>query len=88
MTFPGAAFTVPAGVDERGIISGSYYVGDLSPGGNAVSHGFFLRHGTYTTFDAPRAGVTSTFIQAMNEADQITGCYVDAKGTHGFVHTP
>ncbi len=88
VAFPGASFTIPRGVDEAGTVSGYYFVGDLTQGGNAAGHGFFLRHGTYTTYDVPRAGVTSTFIQAMNEAEQITGCYVDARGTHGFIRTP
>ncbi len=86
--YPGATLTVPAGVDEAGTIAGTYLTGDISVSGNAVSHGFFLRHGTYRTFDVPVPGATSTVIQGMNEADQITGCYTDAKGTHGFVHTP
>ena len=40
VTYPGASYTIPSGVDESGTISGTYYVGDLSPGGTAVSHGF------------------------------------------------
>ena len=85
--FPGAALTEPAGVDEAGTISGNYLTGDLT-GGRATSHGFFLRHGVYKTYDVPRAGVISTVIAGMNEAEQITGCYTDAKGTHGFIRTP
>ncbi len=86
--YPGATLTSPAGVDEAGTVSGTYFVGDLSPGGSAVGHGFFLRHGAYTTFDVPVAAATSTYIEGMNEAEQITGCYMDAKGLHGFVRTP
>ncbi len=85
--YPGSSLTVPAGVDEAGTISGYYFTGDLSMG-SAVGHGFFLRHGAYTTFDVPVAGAAATYIQGMNEAEQITGCYTDAKGTHGFVRTP
>ncbi len=86
VNYPGASFTIPAGVDEAGTISGTYLVGDITVPGNAVSHGFFLRNGDYRSFDVP--GASSTTIQAMNEAEQITGCYTDTKGTHGFVHTP
>jgi hypothetical protein len=82
--FPGATFIVPAGVDEAGVISGTYFLGQVSS--TSPSHGFFLRHGTYTTYDVP--GASSTVIQGMNEADQITGCYTDSKGTHGFIQTP
>jgi hypothetical protein len=88
VTYPGSTFTIPSGVDESGTISGTYQVGDPAPGATVVSHGFFLRHGIYTTYDVPRRGVTGTAIQGMNEADQITGCYTDAKGTHGFIRTP
>jgi hypothetical protein len=55
-----------------------------------VAHGF-LRHpdGSFTTFDAPRAGTGSgqgTFPQAINQAGVITGSYSDAKFvSHGFV---
>ena len=86
VNYPGSSLTVPAGVDEAGTISGTYYVGDLSMPDSVVTHGFFLRHGAYTSFDFPRA--KSTVVQAMNEADQVTGCYTDARGTHGFVRTP
>ena len=88
INFPGATYTFPAGVDEAGIISGTYTMSDLAPGSSTVTHGFFLRHGTYTSFDVPVKGATSTNIGAMNEADQITGCYIDIKGYHGFIRTP
>ncbi len=88
VNYPGASLTAPAGVDEAGTISGTYLVGDISVPGKTTSHGFFLRHGTYTPFDVPVPGATSTVIQGMNEAEQITGCYTDAKGTHGFLRTP
>ncbi len=88
VNFPGASLTIPAGIDARGTITGSYLTGDPSTPASLVGHGFFLRDGTYTTYDVPRPGVTTTYIQGMNEAEQITGCYTDAKGTHGFLRTP
>jgi hypothetical protein len=86
VAYPGAAFTFPTGVDQAGTISGSYIIVPNTQSTYIPSHGFFLRHGTYSTYDVP--GATSTGIQGMNEADQITGCYTDKGGTHGFIRTP
>jgi hypothetical protein len=88
VAYPGNTFTFPTGVDEKGNISGSYVLIDSATGNPTSTHGFFLRHGVYTTYDVPRAGVMATSIGGMNEAGQITGCYADAKGTHGFIRTP
>jgi hypothetical protein len=87
VSYPGNTFTLPTGVDEKGTITGSYVVIPAT-GNTSPSHGFFLRHGVYTTYDVPLSGVTATAIEGMNEAGQITGCYTDAKGTHGFLQTP
>ena len=86
VTYPGSSFTIPTGVDKNGTISGSYIV--IGSGTPPQSHGFFRRRGVYTTYDVPLAGVTATAINAMNEAGQITGCYTDPTGTHGFIAAP
>jgi hypothetical protein len=86
VSYPGAAFTTPTGVDTQGTVSGSYVIID-NASGNTSTHGFFLRHGVYKTYDAPLTGVTGTSIEGMNEAGQFTGCYANANGTHGFTST-
>jgi hypothetical protein len=78
------ALTFPHGVDAQGRISGSYYV---STAPNVVAaHGFLLRGGTYRTWDVP--GAIWTQILGANGRGQITGCFKDTHGIHGFVATP
>lgn len=80
---PGALLTNPSGVDQAGRVSGTYYSGDPN---NPVSHGFLLQDGVYTSWDVP--GASSTEILGGNNSGQITGCYADQTGEHGFWATP
>ena len=81
---PGATVgTYPRGVDSQDRISGSYDTGTQT---QPVSNGFLLRDGIYATWNV--AGATATEIDGANEAGQITGCYTDTTGTHGFIATP
>jgi len=43
------------------------------------------RDGAITVFDAPNA--VKTILFSINPAGAITGYYVDANGTHGFVRS-
>lgn len=81
--------TFPAGINARGVITGSYI--DL----NNVYHGFLRNpNGKFTTFEAPGADITAgsyngTSPSSINDLGEITGNYWDATGfSHGFVRSP
>ncbi len=86
VSYPGASVTVPSGVNNAGVISGSYFIGPISVNPPSPSHGFVWQNGAYTAFDV--AGASSTTINGMNEAGHVTGCYTDSSGTHGFLAKP
>jgi uncharacterized membrane protein len=77
-------YTVAEGINNSGTIAG-YYLVD-----NAVSHGFLLTGGVWTTIDVP--GAMDTQIFSINASGQITGSYdIENNGTttsHGFIGTP
>jgi hypothetical protein len=84
ITVAGALLTEPTGVDEKGRVSGYYYV--ESDSGVLSEHGFLLQKGVITSWDVP--GAIDTEILGANEAGQVTGCFTDSAGQHGFVATP
>jgi uncharacterized membrane protein len=83
---PGAGFTEPTDINDRGQIVGIY--GD-DPAGRV--HGFLLDKGRYTTIDAP--GVPFTLPSGINNRGQIVGYtksdpalpLPDAQKVHGFL---
>ena len=76
--FPGATFTLAAGVNARGDIVGLY--GDV----NGATHGFLLRKGLFSTIDFPHASLT--FARAINARGDIAGWFQFEDGNeHGFV---
>jgi hypothetical protein len=84
--------TLPLGIDPGGnYIAGTYM------DSNGLAHGFMrgTSSGTITSFDAPQAATTLTFLIAgtggysVNASGEIAGTYVDANSIfHGFVLTP
>jgi probable HAF family extracellular repeat protein len=64
--------TQPIGINEKGVITGSYFDGD----GN--SHGFLLRNGNYVSFDVPDA----LFVEfgRSNTPGHVVGDYVAQDG--------
>jgi hypothetical protein len=73
---PGAGDAYPAGVNDFGVVTGSYY--------GAVSSGSFLRapDGKITTFNTPGA-------TAVNLDGTVVGNYYDENFiSHGFLRTP
>jgi uncharacterized membrane protein len=75
---PGARFTYPRAIDDRGQILGVF--GD----GAGIQHGFLRSNGQYTTIDVP--GATWTDARGFNAAGDIAGSYQDAAGQiHGFL---
>lgn len=82
----GNLITLPEQIMMNGTIVG--YYNDA----NNVSHGFIRsKSGSFTTFDAPGAGMGSgqgTQALGMNQGGSITGYYFDANGVaHGFVRS-
>lgn len=81
--FPGAIFTLAAGISASGEIVGNYALpGDSAPCG----HGFLLRKGTFTTVDVDIAGSICTSAIGINSSGSIVGFYGDSHFTfHGFL---
>jgi hypothetical protein len=77
---PGAVDTDVAGVNNLGVLVGSY----VDATGR---HGFLDDQGTVVTVDVP--GSSDTRLTSVNDAGTATGAYWDAGGTtqHGFVRT-
>ena len=84
--------TLPFGIDP----GGNYITGFYSDS-NGEEHGFVrsTSDGTITSFDAPGAATTLTFLAAgtggfsVNASGQIAGTYVDSSSVfHGFLLTP
>lgn len=80
----GSYKTQPAGINDRGVIAGSYL--------NAyeyTSHGFVRgEHGKITSFDPSGTGRYGTYVKAINAGGDITGYYYDSSDTpHGFLRT-
>jgi hypothetical protein len=76
--FPGSARTVAFGINDHGVIVGTY----ASSTGNRGNQGFVLISGKYTTLDFPGADQTS--LSAIDNAGEIVGNYVLHGDTHGF----
>jgi len=84
--------TLPLGIDP----TGNYITGVYSDS-SGLEHGFVrsTSDGTITSFDAPAATTTLTFLVAgtggysVNASGEIAGTYLDANSIfHGFVLTP
>ncbi|MEQ8768357.1 MAG: hypothetical protein RL885_30920 [Planctomycetota bacterium] len=77
---PGAVFTQPTNINERGDIVGHYRPSDESP-----LVGFHRdRHGEYTTIAYPDPAAVSTNLWGLNQRGDIVGHFTDAN----FVSTP
>ena len=81
VTFPGSASTALNGVNNDGLVAGTYVLPDESN-----SHAFLLSGTTFTTEDFP--GAVSTGAANINDLGQIVGGYVDANNVlHGYLET-
>ncbi len=78
---PGALVTRAWDINASGSVVGFYR--DASKN----SHGFLLRDGEITSFDADFPGVKQTLAYGINPAGDIVGYYQDATGSHAFVLT-
>lgn len=83
--------TFAQGIDDSGNIVGSYIVPTGTPSGTCdtslpvIAHGFLRdAKGNYTTVDVPAsAGATSTIMNRISDAGDITGVYVTVQATLG-----
>jgi probable HAF family extracellular repeat protein len=68
------------GVNDRGQIVGSTYVGN-------VPHGFVYNNGVYTALNNP-LGVNGTGATGINNAGEIVGYYLDSNNVqHGYLYS-
>jgi probable HAF family extracellular repeat protein len=79
--FPGAPYTLAYGVNDSGVVVGSYEV----PMGCICA--FANLNGTFLSFQYP--GATGTWAYGINNSGQVVGQYALSDGTfHGFVTSP
>ncbi len=75
--YPGATLTTVSGVDNHGVMAGTYF--DI----DSVNHGFVLRNGVFTNVDFP--GALKTSINGINDNEDVVGTYNDGLTDHGFL---
>jgi probable HAF family extracellular repeat protein len=79
--FPGAPYTYAYGVNDNGIVVGSY-----NPA-SATDYAFALLNGKYVSFQYP--GAIGTYAYGINNSGQVVGQYELSDYTyHGFVTSP
>lgn len=76
--YPGATDTYLTGINNSGQIVGAWDNGGVDKYGNPLSHGFLLESGTFSSFDSPYAGVSSTTPWGINDKGMIVGQAIDA----------
>jgi hypothetical protein len=76
--YPNALATDALGINDQGIIVGTFLDND-------TAHGFVLREGKFKAIDPP--GAIFTQARAINDRDEIVGFYFDASfNLHGFYY--
>jgi uncharacterized membrane protein len=78
LAYPGAAYSVPYGINDKRVIAGFYdMVGDQN------FRGYMYKGSQFTNIDYPGAPVTGP--SAINNSDEIIGIYIDSGNIqHGF----
>jgi len=80
---PGSYATVPATVNDKGVVVGSSFA-NSSDWKNGVSQGFIKQGRKYTTIDDPLGA--SSAVYGMNDHGEIVGTYTDSNGDrYGFI---
>jgi probable HAF family extracellular repeat protein len=75
---PGELAALPYGINDRGDIVGTTYLGLNWP-----DHGFLLRDGAFTEIKVPGSEWTQAL--SVNNSGDIVGNFGDASGIHGFL---
>ena len=73
---PGGTFTSPSGVNDTGVIVGSFT-------DDTGSHGFLYKGGTFATLGPP--GASQSYAASINNAGQIVGLFTDSAVWHAFL---
>jgi len=83
--FPGAADTIPSGINNTGKIVGSYTMPIIGSGDTTPPAGFVRDEaGQFSTIVVP--GATETVARGVNDQGSIVGCYTDASNVkRGFL---
>jgi uncharacterized membrane protein len=83
---PGSAgYPAPNGINAQGDIVGTY---GAILNNNAVTRGFLLSKGTFTSIDVPGALAGSSSAVGINSEGDIVGAYSDSGGNaHGFLRS-
>ncbi|MGQ0760937.1 MAG: hypothetical protein ACT4OT_02790 [Acidobacteriota bacterium] len=82
--FPGAISTTARGINNRGLIVGTF--DSESDNGHGFRHGFIYDGANFTQLDHPNA-VYGTVASGLNDAGRIVGWYWDRYGyPHGFLY--
>ncbi len=77
LDYPDATATQPLGVNNAGVVVGTYF--DSA----GLQHGFIYNNGAYSSFDYPGASFTEPY--SVNDAGQIVGIYGNSGGFAGFL---
>ena len=75
---PGELAALPYGINDRGDVVGTTYIGI-----NLPVHGFLLRDGAFTEIRVPGSDWTQAL--SLNNDGDIVGTFGDASGIHGFL---
>ncbi len=74
--FPGSARSLASGINDSGVIVGTYALAD------GVNHGFVLKNGVYKAANFP--GADNTSLTRVDNAGELVGIYTLHGDTHGF----
>ncbi len=77
---PGSLATTVGGVNNSGVIVGTYL------DGSNKTHGFLFSNGVFSNIDFP--GASATEVNGINDQGQIVGSAQIGEGTEGFIGTP
>jgi probable HAF family extracellular repeat protein len=79
---PGAANTLPTGINDRGQIVGTFFTpGDPE---NQIPHGFIYGNGRFSALSAPGGGTVTPY--GINNSGEIVGTYSLGGQEHGFLY--
>jgi len=75
---PGAIVTTPAGINNSGVVVGTFF------DANNQSHGFIYSNGKFLQIDHPNA--ISTTAYGIDDKNEIVGTYIAADGlSYGYI---
>ena len=85
INFPGAAWTTPMSISDKGVIVG-WYANAVGPAGVGHGHGFVFQNGVYKTLDNPKGVGGGTYLDDINSSGVIVGDYFPNENPQGFIY--